>query len=85
MCLASPLGGSRESLIFGTHLVHTGVKNVLTYFFFNLTLCPPSDASTSRMFQDFPSDIMKAVTQEPLTGNFHRYGVSVKVPQKQLK
>ncbi|XP_075875570.1 gamma-glutamyl hydrolase [Nelusetta ayraudi] len=35
------------------------------------------DASTSRMFEEIPSDLMKAVTQEPLTGNFHYYGVTV--------
>ncbi|KAK7934251.1 hypothetical protein WMY93_005147 [Mugilogobius chulae] len=32
----------------------------------------------SRMFQDFPSALMKAISEEPLTGNFHRYGLTVK-------
>uniref|UniRef100_A0A9J8CIA3 folate gamma-glutamyl hydrolase n=1 Tax=Cyprinus carpio carpio TaxID=630221 RepID=A0A9J8CIA3_CYPCA len=33
-------------------------------------------ASSSRMFTNFPSDIRKALSQEPLTGNFHHYGVT---------
>ncbi|XP_029998452.1 gamma-glutamyl hydrolase isoform X2 [Sphaeramia orbicularis] len=37
-----------------------------------------TDAYSSRMFEDFPHELMRAVTQEPLTGNFHHYGVTVK-------
>ncbi|CAN9513072.1 unnamed protein product [Ophioblennius macclurei] len=37
-----------------------------------------TEAYSSRIFKDFPSDLMKAVAQEPLTGNFHRFGVEVK-------
>ncbi|XP_016417891.1 gamma-glutamyl hydrolase-like [Sinocyclocheilus rhinocerous] len=33
-------------------------------------------ASSSRMFTNFPSDVRKALSQEPLTGNFHHYGVT---------
>lgn len=32
----------------------------------------------SRMFQNFPPDLMKAIAQEPLTGNFHHYGLTIK-------
>ena len=39
----------------------------------------PPEAHSSRMFEDFPSDLMKALSQEPLTGNFHHYGVTIKV------
>ncbi|KAM9810577.1 gamma-glutamyl hydrolase [Neosynchiropus ocellatus] len=35
------------------------------------------EAFTSNMFADFPSGMMAAVAKEPLTGNFHRYGMSV--------
>lgn len=31
------------------------------------------------MFEGFPDELMKALAQEPLTGNFHNYGVTVKV------
>uniref|UniRef100_A0A3Q3WXH8 folate gamma-glutamyl hydrolase n=1 Tax=Mola mola TaxID=94237 RepID=A0A3Q3WXH8_MOLML len=32
-----------------------------------------TEAGSSRMFEGFPSDLMKALIQEPLTGNFHHY------------
>lgn len=48
-----------------------------------LNLTP--EASSSRMFQGFPSDLMKALTQEPLTGNFHHYGVTVETFQENEK
>ncbi|XP_051510224.1 gamma-glutamyl hydrolase [Myxocyprinus asiaticus] len=35
-----------------------------------------SEAATSRMFKGFPSDLRKALSEEPLTGNFHHYGVT---------
>lgn len=38
-----------------------------------------AEASSSRMFEGFPRKLMKALTKEPLTGNFHHYGVTVKV------
>ena len=39
----------------------------------------PAEAHSTRMFQGFPEELLKAVTQEPLTGNFHHYGLAVKV------
>uniref|UniRef100_A0AAZ3QY94 folate gamma-glutamyl hydrolase n=1 Tax=Oncorhynchus tshawytscha TaxID=74940 RepID=A0AAZ3QY94_ONCTS len=36
------------------------------------------EAHSSQMFQGFPSDVMKALSQEALTGNFHQYGVTMK-------
>lgn len=39
----------------------------------------PTEAESSRMFQGFPKELIKALTEEPLTGNFHRFGVTVKV------
>ncbi|CAL9708002.1 unnamed protein product [Knipowitschia caucasica] len=36
-----------------------------------------TDAFLSRMFQDFPLPLMKAIMQEPLTGNFHHYGLTI--------
>ncbi|XP_032371546.1 gamma-glutamyl hydrolase isoform X1 [Etheostoma spectabile] len=38
-------------------------------------------ASSSRMFEGFPSELMRALTQEPLTGNFHHYGLTVETFQ----
>ncbi|KAF3851250.1 hypothetical protein F7725_013022 [Dissostichus mawsoni] len=37
-----------------------------------------SDADSSKMFEGFPQNLMQALTEEPLTGNFHHYGLSVK-------
>ncbi|TMS03478.1 Gamma-glutamyl hydrolase [Larimichthys crocea] len=45
-----------------------------------LNLTP--EAATSKMFKSFPNDLMKALTQEPLTGNFHHYGLTVKTFQE---
>lgn len=39
------------------------------------------EAYLSRMFQSFPSELMKATAQEPLTANFHHYGLTVKTFQ----
>ncbi|XP_061585378.1 gamma-glutamyl hydrolase [Cololabis saira] len=36
-----------------------------------------TEAYSSRMFQGFPEKLIKALTQEPLTGNFHHYGITV--------
>ncbi|KAJ0067935.1 hypothetical protein NL108_011735 [Boleophthalmus pectinirostris] len=36
-----------------------------------------AEAYLSKMFQDFPAPLMKAITQEPLTANFHNYGLTV--------
>lgn len=41
-----------------------------------------SEGYMSRMFQDFPSDLMKAIAHEPLTGNFHHYGLITKTFQE---
>ncbi|XP_008334216.1 gamma-glutamyl hydrolase [Cynoglossus semilaevis] len=41
-----------------------------------------TEAYSSRMFRDFPEDFMKILTQEPLTGNFHHYGLTVETFQK---
>lgn len=37
-----------------------------------------AEAYSSRMFSGFPHELIQALTQEPLTGNFHNYGVEVK-------
>ncbi|XP_041793553.1 gamma-glutamyl hydrolase [Chelmon rostratus] len=44
-----------------------------------------TEASSSRMFDGFPKELMKAVTQEPLTGNFHHYGLTVQTFQENQK
>lgn len=52
----------------------------IKFTFFNCTFTRlPAEASSSRMFEGFPSELMKALTHKPLTGNFHHYGVEVKV------
>lgn len=38
-----------------------------------------TEASSSRIFQSFPPDLFRSLSQEPLTGNFHHYGVTQKV------
>lgn len=49
------------------------------YWLQHLSTFLPAEAGSSRMFEGFPNELMKALTQEPLTGNFHHYGVTVQV------
>lgn len=44
-----------------------------------------TEADSSKMFQGFPKELIKALTEEPLTGNFHRFGVTVKAFQENEK
>lgn len=44
-----------------------------------------AEAHSSRMLQGFPKELIKALTEEPLTANFHHYGVTVKTFQKNMK
>ncbi|KAK5871009.1 hypothetical protein PBY51_003912 [Eleginops maclovinus] len=37
-----------------------------------------NEADSSRMFEGFPKELMEALTKEPITGNFHHYGLPVK-------
>ncbi|XP_036953130.1 gamma-glutamyl hydrolase [Acanthopagrus latus] len=60
-------------LVAGQNLLtNTTAENIAMPL--NLT----TEASSSRMFEGFPSELMKALTHKPLTGNFHHYGVEVK-------
>ncbi|KAG7480780.1 hypothetical protein MATL_G00060030 [Megalops atlanticus] len=60
-------------LVAGENLLsNTTAENVA--FPLNLTV----EATSSRMFESFPTDLMKALSQEDLTGNFHHYGVTEK-------
>lgn len=43
------------------------------------------EAHSSRMFQGFSPKVMKALSQEPLTGNFHQYGVTIQAFAKNEK
>ncbi|KAF6730146.1 Gamma-glutamyl hydrolase [Oryzias melastigma] len=67
-------------LVAGENLLsRTTAENVALPL--NLT----TDAHSSRMFKDFPEDLVKAITQEPLTGNFHHYGLEVQAFQENEK
>lgn len=44
-----------------------------------------AEAYSSRLFKGFPDTLMKAVTEEPLTGNFHHFGLTVKTFQRNKK
>lgn len=60
-------------LVAGKNLLtNTTAENIA------LPLDLTAETHSSRLFRDFPADLIKAVTQEPLTGNFHHYGVEVK-------
>ncbi|XP_044053793.1 gamma-glutamyl hydrolase isoform X2 [Siniperca chuatsi] len=67
-------------LVAGENLLtNTTAENIALPL--NLT----AEASSSRMFEGFPSELMKALIQEPLTGNFHHYGLTVKTFQENEK
>ncbi|XP_060926991.1 gamma-glutamyl hydrolase [Limanda limanda] len=60
-------------------LTNTTAENIALPL--NLT----TEAHSSRMFQGFSEEFMKILTQEPLTGNFHHYGVTVESFQENAK
>nr|XP_046243759.1 gamma-glutamyl hydrolase [Scatophagus argus] len=64
-------------LVAGENLLtNTTAENIAMPL--NLT----TEATSSRMFEGFPSELMMALSQEPLTGNFHHYGLTVKTFQE---
>ncbi|XP_035269699.1 gamma-glutamyl hydrolase [Anguilla anguilla] len=36
-----------------------------------------NDSAKSRMFRDFPADVMRALASEPITANFHKWSLSI--------
>ncbi|KAL0979119.1 hypothetical protein UPYG_G00180980 [Umbra pygmaea] len=59
-------------LVAGQNLLtKTSAENI------SLPLNLTSEAYSSRMFEGFPDDVMNALSQEALTGNFHHYGVTM--------
>ncbi|XP_043102796.1 gamma-glutamyl hydrolase [Puntigrus tetrazona] len=58
-------------LVAGENLLSKTTAENVTYPL-NFT----SEASSSRMFASFPPDLRKALSREPLTGNYHHYGVT---------
>uniref|UniRef100_UPI00398EFA7F gamma-glutamyl hydrolase isoform X2 n=1 Tax=Pristiophorus japonicus TaxID=55135 RepID=UPI00398EFA7F len=52
-------------------LINTDTENIALPL--NLT----NAAASSKMFWDFPPDVYKALSTEPLTGNFHHFSISV--------
>ncbi|XP_038164024.1 gamma-glutamyl hydrolase [Cyprinodon tularosa] len=64
-------------LVAGENLLsNTTAENVALPL--NLT----TEAHSSRMFQGFPKELIKALAEEPLTGNFHHFGLTVKAFQE---
>ncbi|XP_067268548.1 gamma-glutamyl hydrolase [Pseudorasbora parva] len=58
-------------LVAGENLLSKTTAENVTY-----PLNFSSEASSSRMFASVPPDLLKALSQEPLTANFHHYGVT---------
>ncbi|KAF5897829.1 gamma-glutamyl hydrolase-like, partial [Clarias magur] len=62
--------------------VQVAGKNLLTNTTANNISMPlnlTAEARSSRMFASFPPELVKALAEEPLTGNFHNYGVTERV------
>ncbi|XP_067083902.1 gamma-glutamyl hydrolase [Osmerus mordax] len=83
-----PIWGTCLGLQLLTYLV-TG-ENLLTKTpaeNMALPLNLTAEAHSSQMFRSFPREVMTALTHEPLTGNFHNYGVTEKtfVDNKELQ
>ncbi|XP_035944825.1 gamma-glutamyl hydrolase isoform X2 [Halichoerus grypus] len=58
----------------------SGGKSLLTLTHTNgiaMLLNFTKDASQSRMFQNFPVDLLKSLSTEPLTANFHKWSLSM--------
>lgn len=63
-------------------------KNLLTYTTAENMAMPlnlTAEAYISRMFSGLSKELMKAVAQEPLTGNFHHFGLTVQTFQENEK
>ncbi|ROI74409.1 Gamma-glutamyl hydrolase [Anabarilius grahami] len=58
-------------LVAGENLLSKTTAENVTY-----PLNFSSEAQSSRMFANIPPDLRKALSQEPLTANFHHYGVT---------
>lgn len=65
---------SDENLLTDTPAVNVAMP-------LNLT----AEAYSSKIFGSLPSELLKALTQEPLTGNFHHYGITVQAFQENEK
>lgn len=50
------------------------MDNILFFFFFFVIA-----AKTSRLFKNFPDDVLHAFATEPLTSNFHMWSLSMEV------
>lgn len=67
-------------LVAGENLLaNTTAENIAMPL--NLT----TEARSSRMFAGLSDELMKALSHEPLTGNFHHYGLTVKTFQENEK
>ncbi|XP_036914515.1 gamma-glutamyl hydrolase [Sturnira hondurensis] len=53
-------------------LIHTNTDG------FAMPLNFTGDALKSRMFQNFPADLLQSLAEEPLTANFHNWSLSMK-------
>lgn len=49
------------------------MDNILFFFFLVIA------AKTSRLFKNFPDDVLHAFATEPLTSNFHMWSLSMEV------
>lgn len=58
-------------LVAGENLLSKTTAENVTY-----PLNFSSEALSSRMFSSFPSELRRALSEEPLTANFHHYGVT---------
>ncbi|KAF7667469.1 hypothetical protein LDENG_00061430 [Lucifuga dentata] len=60
-------------LVAGENLLtNTTAENIA------LSLNLTAEVHSSQMFKGFPAEVMKSLSQEPLTANFHHYGITVK-------
>ncbi|XP_037535976.1 gamma-glutamyl hydrolase [Nematolebias whitei] len=67
-------------LVAGENLLsYTPAENIA------LPLNFTAETLSSKMFQGFPKELLQALVEEPLTGNFHKYGLTVKTFEESEK
>lgn len=79
ICVRGQTGHSQllEGFLFG--LLISLIQNLSRLEVLIPCLNSLTEARSSRMFARFPPELFKALSEEPLTGHFHHYGVTEQV------
>ena len=69
-------GPGHRLLLLSAHYNYSATSSA-DFIFPPFPFLPPPAAKTSRLFSMFPSSALDWISHEPLTANFHSYGVTI--------